>query len=100
MAEEIKERAVEIFRTFGEKVISGEATGDDVGVFRDGLRGIAEDLGLDLSAYEEHIKPVLDEAQANFDVNEFKARLKPLAVNVCQYFEIDPEELKSVAEEE
>lgn len=99
MSDEIKERAVEIFRTFGEKVVDGSATGDDVGVFRDGLRGIAEDLELDLSAYEEHIKPVLDEAQANFDVNEFKERLKPLAMSVCQYFEIDPEELKSVCEE-
>ncbi len=100
MADEIKERAVEIFRTFGEKVVSGEATGDDVGVLRAGLREIAEELGLDLSGYEEHIKPVLDEAQENFDVEEFKARLKPLVVSVCQYMEIDPEELKSVCEEE
>lgn len=100
MAEEIKERAIELFRTFGEKVISGEATGDDVGELRAGLRAIAEELGLDLSGYEEHIKPVLDEAQENFDVNEFKARLKPLVISVCQYFEVDPEELKSVCEDE
>lgn len=100
MSEEIKERAVEVFRTFGEKVISGEATSDDVGIFRDGLRGIAEDLGLDLSGYEEHIKPALDEAQENFDVEEFRARLKPFAARVCEYFEIDPEQLKSVTDEE
>lgn len=99
MGEEVKERAVELFRTFGEKVVSGEATGDDVGVLRAGLREIAEELGLDLSGYEEHIKPVLDEAQENFDVNEFKERLKPLVVGVCQYFGIEEDELKSVCEE-
>lgn len=100
MADEIKARAVEIFQTFGQKVISGEATGDDVGIFREGLRGIAEELGLDLSGYEEHIKPILDEAQENFDVEEFRARLKPLVLQVVEYYDIDPESLKSVCEEE
>lgn len=100
MGEEIKARAVELFRTFGEKVISGEATGDDLGELRAGLREIAEELGLDLSGYEEKVKPVLDEFQENFDVNEFKARLKPFVLAVCEYYEIDPEELKSICEDE
>jgi len=99
MSEEIKERARDIFRTFGEKVVSGEATGDDVGIFREGLRGIAEELGLDLSNYEENIKPVLDEAQENFDVEVFRSQLKALVGRIAEYYEIDPEALTSVIEE-
>ncbi|KAG4069939.1 hypothetical protein HA402_015163 [Bradysia odoriphaga] len=100
MGEEVKARAVELFRTFGERVISGEATGDDVGELRAGLREIAEELGLDLSGYEERVKPVLDELQENFDVNEFKAQLKPFALAVIEYYELDAEELKSVCEDD
>lgn len=99
MAEEIKERAVELFRTFGQKVLSGEATGDDLGELREGLRGIAEELGLDLSGYEENIKPILDEAQENFDVEEFKAKLKPLLQRIAEQYEIDPEQFGTAVEE-
>lgn len=90
MSDEIKERAIEVFKTFAKLVISGDATGEDFSTFREGLRSIAEDLGKDLSAYDEHIRPILDEAAENFDVEVFKQQLKAIAERICEHFEIDP----------
>ena len=95
---DLKERAAEVFQTFGAKVKSGEATGEDFTEFRQGLRAVAEEAGLDLSGYDERISPVLDEVAENFDLDVFKQQLRTIVERITEYFEIDPESLRDAAE--